>query len=336
MSAIKFKLSLAAKPAEKSIAYPDKVMLVGSCFTENIGSKLQYHLFETLQNPHGILFNPISVQNALMDYILGKVYTKEDLFFLNDVWNSWHHHSRFSGVTQEEALQKINNSIAEAHTFLKTANHLIITLGSAWLYTLNEQAGAGHGMVVANNHKAPSNWFTKKLLTPNELLLSSQRVQKALNVFNPNLNIIYTISPVRHLREGLVENNRSKAVLIQSVHELVETEPQCAYFPAYEYVIDDLRDYRFYAEDLVHPNYLATNYVWERLIETYMHSSTQVLMKQISEIQLAISHKPFFEGSSEHQKFLGSCLEKTQQLSDQFPHLPLQNHLQFFKSHIAK
>jgi len=336
MSAIKFKLTLASKAAENGIAYPDKIMLVGSCFTENIGAKLQFHLFDTLQNPHGILFNPISVQNALMDYVHGKVYTKEDLFFLNDVWNSWHHHSRFSGVTQEESLQKINDSIATAHNFLKKAKHLVITLGSAWLYTLNEQAGANHGLVVANNHKAPANWFTKKLLTPNELVLSLQQVHKALLAFNPQLNIIYTISPVRHLREGLVENNRSKAVLIQAVHELIEKESNCAYFPAYEYVIDDLRDYRFYAEDLVHPNYLATNYVWERLIETYMNTSTQALMKQIAEIQLAISHKPFFEGSSEHQKFLASCLEKTQQLSDQYPHLSLQNHLQFFKSNIAK
>ncbi len=336
MSAIKFKLTLPTKTAENGIAYPDKIMLVGSCFTENIGAKLQFHLFETLQNPHGILFNPVSVRNALMDYIHGKVYTREDLFFLNDVWNCWHHHSRFSGVTQEEALQKINNSIATAHDFLKKANHLVITLGSAWLYTLNEQAGDSHGMVVANNHKAPSHWFTKKLLTPNELLLSLQQVQKALLAFNPKLNIIYTISPVRHLREGLVENNRSKAILIQAVHELVEKESNCVYFPAYEYVIDDLRDYRFYSEDLVHPNYLATNYVWERLMETYMNASTQALMKQIAEIQLAISHKPFFEGSSEHQKFLLSYLEKTQQLANQFPHLSLQNHIQFFKSHIAK
>ncbi len=336
MSAIKFKLSLTAKPAENAIAYPDKIMLIGSCFTENIGTKLQYHLFETVQNPHGILFNPVSVQNALMDYIQGKIYTKEDLFFLNDVWNSWHHHSRFSGITQEEALQKINDSISEAHDFLKKANHLVITLGSAWLYTLNEQAGNNQGMVVANNHKAPANWFAKKLLTPAELLLRLKDIQKALKAFNPHLNIIYTISPVRHLREGLVENNRSKAVLIQTVHDLVETEPGCTYFPAYEYIIDDLRDYRFYAEDLVHPNYLATQYVWERLVETYMNAATQALMKQVVEIQLAINHKPFFEGASEHQKFLLSCLEKTQQLAVQFPHLPLEKHLQFFKSHIAK
>ncbi len=342
MSTVKFKLTLAAKPSENEIAYQDKIMLIGSCFTENIGAKLQHHLFETNQNPHGVLFNPVSVHNALKDYIENKKYEQSDLFLLNDVWNSWHHHSRYSGITQQDALDKINNSIQAAHDFLKTAKHLVITLGSAWLYTLNENAPDCIGQVVANNHKAPSSWFTKRLMKPDELFANLQLLVKSLTYFNPHLHILFTISPVRHLREGLVENNRSKAVLIQAVHDLIAIHEKeygnqnAAYFPAYEYVIDDLRDYRFYAEDLVHPNYAATHYVWEKLVETYMHADTQVVMKQVAELQLAIQHKPFFVGSTEHQKFITSCIAKTSQLNAQHPYLPLANHLQFFKDQVGK
>jgi len=336
MSTQKFKLTLAAKPTDNKIFYPNKIMLVGSCFTENIGAKFQHHLFDTNENAHGILFNPISVQNAIIDYLDNKQYTTEDLFILNEVWNSWHHHSRFSGLTQQQALEKINTSINNAHSFLKKANHLIITLGSAWLYTLNENAPSHKGLVVANNHKAPAQWFEKKLMNVSELTVNLKSLVGRLKSFNPHLNIIFTISPVRHLREGLVENNRSKAVLIQAVHEIVGIETNVDYFPAYEYVIDDLRDYRFYAEDLVHPNYAATNYVWEKFVETYMSHETQIVMKQIAELQLAKQHKPFFSGSNEHQKFIQSCIEKSTALLNQYPFLSLQSHIQFFKEQIAK
>ncbi len=336
MSALKLKLTLDAKPASHKINYGERLLLMGSCFTENIGLKLQAHLFETLENSHGILFNPVSVQNALMDIIANKKYTELDLFLLNDVWNSWHHHSRFSGVTQTEALDKMNGAIQEAHSYLKSAHHLVITLGSAWLYTLNENVPNHMGMVVANNHKAPANWFTRKLLQPQELLSNLQSLVAALQSFNPNLHIVFTISPVRHLREGLVENNRSKAVLIQAVHDLVSMEKNIEYFPAYEYVIDDLRDYRFYSEDLVHPNYAATQYVWEKLVDTYMSAETQSIMKQVAELQLAFNHKPFFSGSTEHQKFLLSYIEKTMHLMAQCPQLPLEKHLHFFKGAIGK
>jgi len=336
MSAVKFKLTLSAHPSNTSIAYQQKTMLIGSCFTENMGAKLKQHLFETLENPHGILFNPVSVKNAISDYISNKQYTENDLFLLNDVWNSWHHHSRFSGITKEEALHKINNSIKEANAFLKSANHLIITLGSAWLYTLNENAPDHAGLVVANNHKAPSSWFTKKLMKSAELQGDLKSLVEALQQFNPSLHIIFTISPVRHLREGLVENNRSKAVLIQVVHDLMETNSNVEYFPAYEYVIDDLRDYRFYAEDLVHPNYAATNYVWEKFVETYFAVETQLVMKQVAEMQLALHHKPFFAGSTEHQKFIHACIEKASVLMANHPYLSLQNHIQAFKSQIGK
>jgi hypothetical protein len=336
MSALKFKLTLEAKPSQCKIEHGEKIMLMGSCFTENIGSKLQANLFEVFENSHGILFNPVSVQNALMDIINNKCYQKEDLIYLNEVWNSWHHHSRFSAITQEAALEKINQSIQDAHLFLQSAQHLIITLGSAWLYTLNENAPNHLDLVVANNHKAPANWFDKKLMSAEKLSQNLKNLVGHLHAFNPNLHIVFTISPVRHLREGLVENNRSKSVLIQAVHDIVSSESQLEYFPAYEYVIDDLRDYRFYAEDLVHPNYAATQYVWEKLIATYMSPETQEIMKQIGSLQLAIHHKPMHQGSVEHQQFLLRCIDKTTQLMSKYPFLPLQKHLLFFQGQVGK
>lgn len=336
MSSVKFKLTLSPKQSKYQIGYQDKIVLIGSCFSENIGIKFTNNQWAVLENPHGVLFNPVSVQNSIQDCIENKKYTKDDLFLLNDVWNNWNHHSRFSGITQQEALDKMNASIEASHLFLKNANHIIITLGSAWLYRLSEQAPNCEGQVVANNHKAPANWFNKELMQPLVLIKLLQELIKSLQAFNPNLHILFTISPVRHLREGLIENNRSKAVLIQAVHQVLTEKGGVGYFPAYEYVIDDLRDYRFYTEDLVHPNNAATQYVWEQFVASYMNDATQSLMKQVAEIQLAVNHKPFFVGSKAHQLFLQSFISKTEQLLVAHPYLPLTNQLAFFKSQVAK
>ncbi len=333
---MKFKLTLEAKPSKYPIEFGDKLMLIGSCFTENIGAKFKSHLFEISENPYGILFNPVSVTNTLTEIMELRKYKSDDLFQHNELWHSWSHHSRFSAIKQEDALENINRTILDAHHFLKSANRLVITLGSAWLYHLTNEAPLGKGQVVANNHKGPINWFFKSLMQPNELLESLQALVARLQTFNPNLQIVFTISPVRHLREGLIENNRSKAVLIHAVHELVSQSNQVDYFPAYEYVMDDLRDYRFYAEDLVHPNFAASGYVWGKLVETYMDHKTQTIMKQIAELQLAMNHKPFFTGSVEHQKFLQSCILKTETLIAAHPTLSLQDHLAFFKAGISK
>ena len=333
---MKFKLTLEAKPSKYPIEYGDKLMLIGSCFTENIGAKFKAHLFELSENPYGILFNPVSVTNALTEIMELRKYKSEDLFQHNELWHSWNHHSRFSAIENGEALKNINLTIFEAHHFLKSANRLVITLGSAWLYHLTNDAPLGNGQVVANNHKGPINWFFKSLMQPKLLQENLQDLVDRLQAFNPNLHIVFTISPVRHLREGLIENNRSKAVLIHAVHELVSQSNQVDYFPAYEYVMDDLRDYRFYAEDLVHPNFAASGYVWDKLVETYMEPKTQTIMKQIAELQLAMNHKPFFIGSVEHQKFLQSFVLKTETLMAAYPTLSLQDHLAFFKAGISK
>jgi hypothetical protein len=331
-----FKIEFPIKVPDSLLSFDSSFFFAGSCFAENMASKMQDLMLNQEFLYHGILFNPISVAQSLSDCISKKQYTKADLFELNEVWNSWQHHTRFSGITANEAVEKINESISKGHTFLKTADHIVITLGSAWVYKLNSQSPHTAGQVVANNHIAPATWFDKELMKPGALIILLKKMVEELLQFNPHLQIIFTISPVRHLREGLVENNRSKAVLIQAVHEIVETSKQTAYFPSYEYVIDDLRDYRFYSEDLVHPNYAASNYVWEKWVETYMNEETQNIMKQVAELQLAMQHKPFFAGSSQHRAFLENCIVKTERLLSLYPYLSLHDQVQFFKQEIAK
>ncbi|MBB1285658.1 GSCFA domain-containing protein [Flavisolibacter sp. BT320] len=332
---MKFRFEFPIKKLPHPITHKQKLMLMGSCFTENIGEKLDRFKFTTLQNPNGILFNPVSVAEALTDYIENRVFHQEDLFHYNEGWHSWKHHSRFSGIKAEEALDKINTSTSTAHQFLQESDYLIITLGSSWVYTLTEKAtNAIVSSVAANNHKAPADWFSRKLLQPEDVLRVLDNIIHRLFHFNARLKIIFTISPVRHLREGVVENNRSKAGLIQAVHHLVDKFERLFYFPAYELVIDDLRDYRFYAEDLVHPNYFATQYVWEKLVDACMDEKTKSLMEEIHTINLAFQHRAFNPSSSQHKQFLKKSYEKTFALQQQAPFLDLQREISFFQNGI--
>jgi hypothetical protein len=274
------------------------------------------------------------VAEALTDYIEKTTYSESDLFLLNEAWHSWKHHSRFSDVTPAAALQKMNAAIADAHTFLADTDYLLITLGSAWTYVLKDEAlNANPGAVAANNHKAPSSWFQRRLLTTEDVLRVLDNVIHRLFLFNAKLKIIFTISPVRHLREGVIENNRSKAVLIQAVHHLVDKFDKLFYFPAYELVIDDLRDYRFYAEDLVHPNYFATQYVWEKLVDACMDEKTKGLMEEIHAVNLAFQHKAFNPSSQQHRTFMQNVHRKATALQEAYPFLDLQKEISYFAQH---
>jgi hypothetical protein len=319
-----FHLEFSPKPFSTKIKHADKLLLAGSCFTENIGEKLKRHKFSILENPNGILFNPVSIAKSVTSYIENKRYTADDLFFQNEIWNSWEHHTRFSDIDRDVCLQKINDSQAAANSFLKEADWILITLGSAFVYELTNRA------VVANCHKVPTDKFNRRLLAVEEVLAVLDNLMHRLFMFNPKLKIIFTISPVRHLREGFIENNRSKATLIQAVHHLVDKFDKLFYFPAYELVIDDLRDYRFYAEDMVHPNYAATNYVWDKFIATTIDEPSQELMKEINVIAAAKSHKPFNPTSAAHKKFLQANLIKVQQLQEKYPYINLYEEAAFF------
>jgi len=323
-------LNIDFKKPLKQINYEDKIMLIGSCFTEHIGNSLEDLKFAVLQNPHGILFDPLSVCKSLLSYIQNKQYTEKELFQLNEIWNSWDHHTRFSHVNKTEGLRIINASQTKAHEFLKNADWLIITPGTSFSYRLNDPAPGNKAEGVANCHRAPAQWFTKELLGINEIISVFENCIIQLNQFNPKLNIIFTVSPVRHIRDGVVENNRSKARLIETVHHLVNKFDRLHYFPAYELMIDVLRDYRFYDADLVHPNYMGTEFVLEKFAENYIDEKTNKLMDEVRKIVISKKHKAFQPTTKAHKDFLESHAKKIKELSKQYPFLDLKKELDYF------
>lgn len=322
---MEFRRELIIKPFEEKISIRDPIMLIGSCFSDNLGEKLKQNRFNVSINPNGIMFNPISITKALTSYITHHPYDQSQIFKTQEWWTSWDHHTRFSHADPDALITMMNNSLEDAHRFLKQTRWLVITLGSAWVYQLE------NGEVVANCHKVPTDKFRKKLLTVEEVLSSLDNLIHRLFIFNPGLRIMFTVSPVRHLRDGFVENNRSKAVLIQAVHHLVDKFTGLHYFPAYELVIDDLRDYRFYAEDMVHPNYQATEYVWQKFTAATMDAATLKIMQEINLVNAAKAHKPFQPDSEAHKKFRQKQFEMIIRMEKEFPFIDWKGDLDHFR-----
>jgi hypothetical protein len=318
-------LEVQINSPEQKINYHDPIMLVGSCFTEHIGNNLQELKFRTLQNPNGILFDPHSVSANIVSYINNKQYTENDLFYLNELWQSWNHHSVFSNPNKEKCLQIINDSQTEAHQFLKKAKWLIITLGSSFSYRLKE-----NNLPVANCHRAPAQWFNKYLMSIEEINSALDNCIHQLFQFNHDVRIVFTVSPVRHIRDGVIENNRSKARLIETIHHLVNKFDRLYYFPAYELVIDVLRDYRFYDIDMVHPNYQATEFVLEKFVKNYIHEKSSLIMEEIKQIIIARKHKAFHPSTDAHKQFLQNQLAKATNLKSKYPFLNLEDELTYF------
>ena len=334
-----FMVNIDLKKLPQQINYQDKILLIGSCFTEHIGNSLAELKFSVLQNPNGILFDPHSVARSLHSYLDNKRYADGDFFQLNEIWHSWQHHSRYSDINVEEAVRCVNASQAEAHQFISTADWVIITLGSAFTYRLTDSAtkagafaqkpslgGAG----VANCHRAPPQWFDKHLMTIEEIISVLDSCFQQLFEFNSRLKVIFTVSPVRHIRDGVVDNNRSKARLIESVHHLVKKFDRVNYFPAYELVIDVLRDYRFYDVDLAHPNYAATEFVLEKFAESCIDQDSRAIMEQVKQIVTARKHKAFQPQTMAHRQFLQSYFEKAKQLNASYPFLNLREEINYF------
>jgi len=318
-------LSLDIPPLSRPVTYTDNILLTGSCFTEHIYDRLAQHKFRVLSNPHGILFNPLSVANSLDSYIESRQYQMGELFQLNELWNSWDHHTRFSHIDASAALEGINRSQAQAAEFIKKADWVIITLGSAFQYYLKET-----GRPVSNNHRAPAQWFEKKLLDIDTIVAALGNTLQKLYAANPFVQVLFTISPVRHIRDGVVDNNRGKARLIEAVHELCSNYEKAHYFPAYELVIDILRDYRFYDIDFVHPNYMATTFVWEHFVKACISPSVYDVMQQVQDIVTARSHRSRFPGTAAHKKFKESYLAKTIALMNSHPYLDLSEEVKYF------
>jgi lysophospholipase L1-like esterase len=298
------------------IDYDSKVLLLGSCFSEYIGDKFDYFKFQTVQNPFGILFHPIAIETLITNAINEKVFTKKDLFFHNEQWHCFDAHSRFSHPSEDQLLQNLNHQIKSTHQFLKEASHVIITLGTAWAYRFIETDS-----YVANCHKVPQKKFLKELLSVEEITASLDAIMSLVRSFNPQVAFLFTVSPVRHIKDGFIENTQSKSHLITAIHNLIAPKECNYYFPSYEIMMDELRDYRFYNDDMLHPNSTAINYIWERFQEVWMSEASQTTMNDVDTIQKGIAHRPFNPNSEAHQAFLQQLKTKETLLKSRFLHI---------------
>lgn len=303
-----------SKEPHHPIDYSSKLFLLGSCFSENIGNKFEYFKFQTNQNPLGILFHSKTIETLVTDAINEKEYIEKDVFNLNERWHSFDAHSALSTTSKEEIVDNLNSTIKATNQQIKQATHIIITLGTAWIYR-----HIASDQIVANCHKVPQKQFLKELLSVEDITESLESIIALIRDVNPKVNFIFTVSPVRHLKDGFIQNQQSKAHLISAIHQIVEPRKGVFYFPSYEIMMDELRDYRFYAEDMIHPNKTAIEYIWNRFSDTWISSTAEETMIKVDSIQKRLQHKPLNPYSKEHLKFLEKLDTDIKQIQKQFP-----------------
>lgn len=299
---------------ENQIDYQSKLLLLGSCFVENIGSKLGYYQFQSIQNPFGILFHPLAIEKLLFRLIEGRKFQKIDFAERDGIWYCFEFHSRLAAPSLEEALELANEAFAIALEQLKSATHIVVTFGTSWLYRHTETQE-----VVANCHKLPQQNFTKELLSVEEIGKSLEGIDQAIKEVNTKAKLLLTVSPIRHLKDGFVENQRSKAHLVIAVHQFLSMHGIHTYFPSYELMLDELRDYRFYAEDMLHPNELAIAYIWERFKAAWISSKAHTTMGKVEEVQKGLEHRPVNPNGKEHQQFMATLQKKIGYLQEEYP-----------------
>jgi len=305
--------------AKSEISYRDNLMFIGSCFSENIGNYFAEYKFRTDINPFGILFNPSSIANAIERLITGTPYAEKELFFHNGLWNSFDHHGSFSHSDKNECLQNINQQLENSADSLKHTTILFVTFGTAWVYKRKD-----NGKIVANCHKMPENTFVREKLSVEEIVENYSELFSRLKEFNPRIKVIFTVSPIRHKKDGLHENQLSKSTLLLAINELQQKFDFANYFPSYEILMDDLRDYRFYGEDLVHPSAEAIKYIQEK-IGNYFSTETKKLMEEIQQILKAENHRPNDANSEQYQKFLLETAQKKEKIIAEIKNIQQQN-----------
>ena len=310
-----FRTIVPISKATESITYYTSIVSLGSCFAVNMAQKFAYYKFPITVNPFGVLFHPLAIENILQHTIENSPYTAEDFFLHNELWHSFDFHSDMSQPSLKEAIQQANSQQIQLQQALQEASFCFITLGTAWVYIYNSI-----DTIIANCHKLPSQHFSKRLLSVEEISESLSHITALLKQFNPSITVVFTISPVRHIKDGFFENQVSKSQLFAALYPLI-TDNKSLYFPAYELLLDELRDYRFYANDMVHPSEMAINYIWERLVTTYIETTTQVDMKQVDSIQKGLSHRPFNPETESHQQFLAQLQQKMEAFIMKYPHI---------------
>jgi hypothetical protein len=325
-----FRTLLPTHPAPFRIAPSDRILLVGSCFTEHIGDRLRRYKWPVCVNPYGIVYNPVSIGRCIEQLAAGVIpFVHSDLFENGGVWRSWEHHSSFAYPDVGQSFRAMLRAYEDAVSFLYQSTHVILTPGTAFVHALKST-----GQIVANNHKMPANIFDGRRLTVEEATDAlAGAVQAVLSVV-PNIRIILTVSPVRHLRLGMAENQRSKAVLLLACEAVCRIWPERAfYFPAYELLMDDLRDYRFYAPDMVHPSDTAVDYVWQHFSDTFFSTGTKQLLSEITKIQAAATHRPFHADTPEHRAFQEKQLQKIHEITLRYPFLDFWDEISVFGGH---
>ncbi len=313
---IKFRTEVELPQFNKKIGYRDQSLLIGSCFAENIGLYLQQRCFPVLVNPCGILYNPLSIANTIELLITQKTFTKQELFFSNGLYHSFSHHSRFSGTDPDIILGQINRQAADASDRLINASYLFITFGTSWVFEHKQS-----GQVVSNCHKLPSETFAHKRLTINQITASWIPLIENLRAINPALNIVFTVSPIRHLKDGAHENQLSKSILLMAIEEMIshyKNDAVC-YFPSYELMMDELRDYRFYAADMTHPSDMAVDFIREKFISTFLDNESQQIISEVNKLLPAINHRPFNPLEEGYISFIEKQARKLDLLQNKYP-----------------
>ena len=309
-------------PIDKStnpIDYSSRILAIGSCFAENMGNKFEYFKFQNCVNPFGIIFNPVAIENLVSRAVHQRKFSQDDIFFHNDLWHCFEVHSKLSNPNKEAFLRTLNSLVDESHFQISKLTHFQITYGTSWVYRHIETE-----KIVANCHKVPQKQFSKEILSIETIEKSIQNTIDLIQKINPNCHFVFTVSPVRHIKDGFVENQRSKAHLITSLQNILQTEHyklNTEYFPSFEILMDELRDYRFYADDMLHPSQAAIDYIWIQFFENYISASEFATMNQVCEIQRALKHKPFNPNSESHKKFLEKLDEKLARIQKQFPQI---------------
>ena len=303
------------KQKDNLINYHSNILLLGSCFSENIGYKFQYYKFKNTVNPFGILFHPKAIEVFLERVVSQRIYLEDDLVFQNEQYHCFDSHSSLSNSNKNVLLNDLNEILKTVYLEIIQSSHLIITLGTAWVYKYIEQ-----NKVVANCHKIPQKEFAKQLLSVSEITNFLKNIEVLVRKLNSSVKIIYTVSPVRHLKDGFIENQQSKSNLLSAINEYL-LKSKSSYFPSYEIMMDDLRDYRFYKSDMLHPNQVAIDYIWEQFQKAWFLDNTKPIMKKVTTIQKGMAHKPFNISSEAHISFLNKLELKKEELLKDYPNM---------------
>jgi len=324
-----FRTEINIEKFQQQIYHSDNILTIGSCFAENMAVYFKLSRFNVLGNPFGVLYNPISIYNSLKFVVENREFSDSDLIFNQSEWHSFYHHSDFSNHQKGKILKDINLQNENTNRFLNSANFIVITFGTSYVYEF-----LANGIVVSNCHKIPQKEFKYYKLNLDETQKAILNIVEMVEKFNPKIKFVLTVSPIRHWKNGAHNNQLSKANLLLAIDEVIKEKKNCIYFPSYEIIMDDLRDYRFYNSDLIHPNKIATDYIWEKFSNSVFSNECIEAMNEISKIVVARNHKIRNINSEKHQKFLQTIIAKITLLQEKYTYLNLEDDLSYFRSQI--